>query len=152
MTDQLVDTRQDLNTPLAMLATKIAVVIRDDLPVWQKLNLTAFLASGVAASAPETIGADYADADGTRYSPMFGQPVMVFAADAARLARTLDRALSRGVVPTVFTTDLFATGNDTANRAAVAAVPREHLDLAGIAICADRKAVDKITAGLRVHP
>ena len=50
------------------------------------------------------------------------------------------------------TTDHFATGNGTANRAAVAAVPREHLDLAGIAICADRKAVDKITAGLRLHP
>jgi hypothetical protein len=96
------------------------------------------------------IGADYADADGTRYSPMFGQPVMVFAADAGHLART--RALSRGVVPTVFTTELFATGDDTANRAAVAAVPRKSLDLAGIAIRTDRKAVDKITAGLRLHP
>ena len=139
------------DTPAA-LVTKIAVVIRDDLPVWQKLNMTAFLASGVAAAAPDAIGADYADADGTRYTPMFGQPVMVFAADAARMGRTLDRALSRGVVPTVFTTDLFATGNDAENRAAVAAVPREHLDVAGIALRADRKTVDKITAGLRLHP
>lgn len=150
MTDQLVALGDDLGT--AALVTKIAVVIRADLPVWQKLNMTAFLASGVAASAPDAIGADYADADGTRYSPMFGQPVMVFAADAVRLARTLDRALSRGIVPTVFTTDLFATGNDTDNRAAVAAVPHEDLDLVGIAIRADRKTVDKITAGLRLHP
>jgi len=152
MTDQLVDTYDGLDHPSAVFVTKIAVVIRDDLPVWQKLNMTAFLASGVAASAPDAVGADYADADGTRYSPMFGQPVMVFAADAGRLARTLDRALSRGVVPTVFTTDLFCTGNDAANRAAVAAVPRECLDLAGIAIRGDRKTVDKITAGLRLHP
>jgi len=136
----------------ATMATKIAVVIRGDLPVWQKLNMTAFLASGVAASAPDAIGDDYADADGTRYSPMFGQPVMVFAADAERLARTLDRALSRGVVPTVFTTDLFMTGTDADNRAAVATVPREQLDVAGVAIRADRKTVDKITAGLRLHP
>ena len=136
----------------AALLTKIAVVIREDLPVWQKLNMTAFLASGVAASAPDAIGEDYADADGTRYSPMFGQPVMVFAADAARLMRTLDRALSRGVVPTVFTTDLFTTGNDADNRAVVAAVPRERLDMAGLAIRADRKTVDRITAGLRLHP
>jgi hypothetical protein len=135
----------------ATFTTKIAVVIRDDLPVWQKLNMTAFLASGIAASAPDAIGEDYADADGTRYLPMFGQPVMVFAADAARLARTLDRALSRGVVTTVFTTDLFTTGNDEDNRAAVAAVPRDQLDVAGIAIRADRKTVDKITAGLRLH-
>lgn len=151
MTDQLVAKDDGLDTTPAALVTKIAVVIRDDLPVWQKLNMATFLASGVAASAPDAIGADYADADGTRYSPMFGQPVMVFAADASSLARTLERALSRGVVPTVFTTDLFATGNDTANRAAVAAVPRKDLDLAGIAIRADRKTVDKITAGLRLH-
>jgi hypothetical protein len=134
------------------VATKIAIVVRDDLPVWQKLNMTSFLASGVAASAPDSIGEDYADADGTRYSPMFGQPVMVFEADANRMARTLDRALSRGMVPTVFTTDLFVTGDDAANRAAVAGVPREKLELAGIALRADRKAVDKVTSGLRLHP
>jgi hypothetical protein len=144
-------TGQLIGTPPA-LVTKIAVVIRDDLTMWQKLNMTAFLASGVAASAPEAIGRDYADADGTRYTPMFGQPVMVFAADAARLVRTLDRALSRGVVPTVFTTELFSTGDDEANRAAVAAARRDDLDLAGISIRADRKTVDKITAGLRLHP
>ena len=150
MTDQLSATRED--RAATAVVTKIALVVRSDLPVWQKLNMTAFLASGVAASAPDAIGAEYADADGTRYTPMFGQPVMVFAADPARLTRTLHRALSRGVVPTVFTTDLFATGNDTANRAAVAAVARESLDLAGIAIRADRKTVDKITAGLQLHP
>ena len=150
MTDQLDAPPEDVDT--AAVVTKIAVVVRDDLPVWQKLNMTAFLASGVAASAPDAIGAAYADADRTRYTPMFGQPVMVFAADAARVTRTLDRALSRGIVPTVFTTDLFTTGNDAANRAAVASVPREALDLAGIAIRADRKTVDKITAGLRLHP
>jgi hypothetical protein len=152
MTDQLVATHDRLEAASTAVVTKIAVVIREDLPVWQKLNMTAFLASGVAASAPDAIGVDYADADGTRYTPMFGQPVMVFATDAVRLARSLERALSRGVVPTVFTTDLFSTGNDEANRAAVAGVSRENLDLAGIAIRADRKTVDKITAGLRLHP
>jgi hypothetical protein len=150
MTDQLVAPHVDRDA--TAVVTKIALVVRTDLPVWQKLNMTAFLASGVAASAPDAIGADYTDADGTRYTPMFGQPVMVFEADASRLTRTLERAVSRGVVPTVFTTDLFTTGNDTANRAAVAAVPRQNLDLAGIAIRAERKTVDKITAGLRLHP
>ena len=48
MTDQLVDTYDGLDHPSAVFVTKIAVVIRDDLPVWQKLNMTAFLASGVA--------------------------------------------------------------------------------------------------------
>ena len=74
--------------------TKIVIVVRDDLPVWQKLNLTAFLSSGVANTAPESVGEAYQDADGTKYTPMFSQPVLVFAADAYELSRTLDRALS----------------------------------------------------------
>ena len=52
--------------------TKIAVVLRDDLAPWQKVNVTAFLASGVVAGAAESIGEHYADADGNKYAPMFG--------------------------------------------------------------------------------
>jgi hypothetical protein len=132
--------------------TKIAVVLRADVPVWQKLNMTTFLVSGIAATAPESIGADYADADGTAYLPMFGQPVMVFEAERAELTRTLDRALSRDVRPAVFTAELFGTGHDAANRAAVAAVARADLDLVGLAFRAPRNAADKITKGLRLHP
>lgn len=131
--------------------TKIAVVLRADLAVWQKLNMTAFLSSGVAAAAPESIGEPYADADGTAYLAMFGQPAMVFEASEAELTRTLDRVLSRGVVPALFTEQLFGTGHDAANRAAVAAVPRAELALTGLAFRTDRKDADKITKGLRLH-
>jgi hypothetical protein len=131
--------------------TKIAVILRDDLPAWQKLNMTAFLVSGVAHTAPESIGEAYADADGTKYLPMFGQPVLVFAASSDELTRTLDRALRRDVAPAVFTEELFATGNDIDNRAAVAAVARAELRLTGLALRADRREVDKITKGLRLH-
>lgn len=131
--------------------TKIAVIIREDLPNWQKLNMTAFLVSGVSHSAPAAIGEPYQDADGTRYLPMFGQPVLVFAADSDELARSLQRALDREIVPTVFTEDLFATGNDIDNRAAVAGVAREKLRLTGIAFRAHRRDADKITKGLRLH-
>jgi hypothetical protein len=131
--------------------TKIVVVLRGDLPVWQQLNMTAFLSSGVAAAAPESIGEPYADADGTPYLAMFGQPAMVFEASADELGRTLERALGRGVVPAVFTAELFSTGHDAANRAAVAAVGRSDLDLTGLAFRADRKDADKITKGLKLH-
>lgn len=30
--------------------TKIAIVLRDDLAVWQKLNVTTFLVSGIAGT------------------------------------------------------------------------------------------------------
>jgi hypothetical protein len=131
--------------------TKIVMVVRTDLPSWQKLNMTAYLASGVAASAPESIGEPYADADGTSYLAVFGQPTVVFEATGAELARTLERVLSRGVRPAVFTEDLFETGHDAANRAAVAAVPKSELVLTGLAFRCDRKDADKITKGLRLH-
>jgi hypothetical protein len=113
--------------------------------------MTAFLVSGVAHTAPEAIGEAYADADGTKYLPMFGQPVLVFAATSDELTRSLDRALARNVVPALFTEELFATGNDVDNRAAVAAIVRNELRLTGLALRADRRDVDKITKGLRLH-
>ena len=142
-----------LRAPEAMnrLHTKIAVILDEGLPVWQKLNVTAFLASGIAASSADAIGLNYVDADGTDYAPMFGQPVMVFGADRARLTRTLNRALDRGVSPAIFTAALFGTGHDDENRAAVAAVRRAELDVVGLAVRAERKVVDKIVDGLKLH-
>ena len=133
------------------LHTKIAVILDEGLPVWQKLNVTAFLASGIAATSADAIGRGYEDADGTVYAPMFGQPVMVFGADKARLTRTLNRALDRGVSPAIFTSALFGTGHDDENRASVAAVRRAELDVVGLAVRAERKVVDKIVDGLKLH-
>jgi hypothetical protein len=132
-------------------ATKIAVVVRDDLAVWQKLNVTAFLALAVAGADPEVIGAPYRDGTGNGYLPMFRQPVFVFAADAAGLRRAHGRALGRGVPVAVFTEELFGTDNDADNRAAVAVVPVEKLMLAGLALHAPRATVDKVLDRLRLH-
>lgn len=130
--------------------TKIAVLLRDDLAGWQRLNVTAFLASGIAAN-PDVLGEPYADADGTSYLPMFRQPVLVFAGDRDVLAAAHGRAVARGMPTAVFTADLFATGHDEANRAAVAAVAREKLDLVGLAVHGPRNAVDKVLRGAVLH-
>ncbi|WP_396332218.1 DUF2000 family protein [Burkholderia anthina] len=45
-----------------MFDTKVALIVRDDLAAWQKLNVVAFLATGVAAEAPEALGEPYEDA------------------------------------------------------------------------------------------
>jgi hypothetical protein len=133
-------------------STKIAVVVRDDLPTWQRLNVCAFLVSGVAAAVPELIGEPYADADGTKYLAMFGQPVLVFEASAQVLTAAHGRGIARGLPMSVFTAELFATGNDEDNRAAVLAVPRDRLDLVGLAVHGPRNAVDKVVKGARMHP
>lgn len=132
-------------------ATKIAVLLRDDLQSWQRLNVAAFLVSGIAGTMPELIGEPYEDADGTEYLPMFRQPVLVFAGDRDVLANAHRRALDRGLRISVFTDELFRTGNDDDNRAAVLAVPREKLDLVGIAVHGPKNAVDKIVKGAALH-
>ena len=132
--------------------TKIAVVLRDDLAVWQKTNVTAFLVSGIAGTVDGVVGPPYRDASGNEYLPMFVQPVLVYEADTAALRRAYERALERGVTPAVYTQELFATNHDQANRAAVAAVPAEELDLVGIAFRAERKVVDRVVDRLRFHP
>jgi hypothetical protein len=132
--------------------TKLAVVLRDDLAVWQKTNVTAFLVSGIAASEPGVVGEPYRDSSGNEYLPMFVQPVLVYEADAPALRRAYERALSREVGLAVYTRELFETNHDEANRAAVASVPADELDLVGIAFRADRKVVDKVVDRLRFHP
>ena len=114
--------------------------------------MTAFLVSGVAGTDPEVVGEPYRDASGNEYLPMFVQPVLVYEADATALRRVFERAMARGVTPAIYTAELFATGHDQANRAAVAAVAAEKLDLVGIAFRADRKTVDKVVDRLRFHP
>lgn len=132
--------------------TKLAVLLRDDLQTWQRLNVTAFLVSGIAATSPELVGEPYEDGDGTAYLPMFRQPVLVFEGSKELMATAHARALGRQIPVSVFTSDLFATGNDRDNRAAVKAVPREQLDLVGLALHGPKNAVDKILKGARMHP
>jgi hypothetical protein len=132
--------------------TKIAFVLDDDLAGWQKANVTAFLASGIAATVPDIVGRPYADGSGQEYLPMFRQPVMVYAADAEGIRRAYRRALERDVTLAIYTRELFSTGHDAANRAAVAAVPADDLDLVGIAMHADGKVVDRVLDKIRPHP
>ncbi|MCX5399830.1 DUF2000 domain-containing protein [Streptomyces sp. NBC_00102] len=132
--------------------TKIAVLLREDLETWQRLNVTAFLVSGLSTVAPEVIGEPYQDADGTPYLPMFRQPVLVFEGTKEVLTAAHGRALSRALPRSLFTSDLFATGNDRDNRAAVRAVGTAGLDLVGLAVYGPRNAVDKVLKGARMHP
>ena len=76
--------------------TKIAIAVRADLEPWQKLNVTAFLASGIAAGAADVMGKPYEDGSGNTYLELFRQPVVVYAADGPALSQAHQRALARG--------------------------------------------------------
>jgi hypothetical protein len=132
--------------------TKIAIVVREDLATWQKLNVACFLAGGLVGLCPELAGEHYADASGRSYGPLVRQPILVFTGAAEDLTGALRRATERGVKASIYTAALFATNNDADNRAAVSAVPTDALDLVGLGLHADRKEVDKVTKGLKLHP
>ncbi|MGY1754529.1 DUF2000 family protein [Blastococcus sp. SYSU D01042] len=132
--------------------TKIVVLLREGLLPWQALNVTAFLSSAVAAAIPELIGRPYEDADGTGYLAMIRQPVLVMTGGAEVLASARARSLQRNLPTAVFTADLFATGGDAENRAAVRAVAGADLDLVGLALHGPKNAVDKVVKGARMHP
>lgn len=132
--------------------TKIAVLLREDLAVWQRLNVTAFLVSGISAAEPEVVGEPYEDADAVAYLAMFRQPVVVLEGAQTNLGSAHAKALARGLRLSIFTADLFATGNDRDNRAAVRAVPTAKLDLVGIGVYGPRNAVDRVVKGARMHP
>ena len=133
--------------------TKIAVVVRDDLAVWQRLNVTAFLISGITAQAgADVVGEDYVDADGRRYLPLLVQPVLVFEASAGKLRTVRERAERRETPVALYTWEMFATGKDEDNRAAVRAAATDELDLVGLALRAPHRDADAIVRGLKRHP
>ncbi len=135
-----------------MFDTKIVLVVRDDLATWQKLNVTAFLTSGIVAQTPTIIGEAYRDAEGNVYNPMSIQPMVVLVADQETLRTIHKRSLERGVVTSAYVEEMFATGHDAANREVFSKFSPEDAKLVGIALRAEKKVVDKITKGAKMHP
>ncbi|MEE9321233.1 MAG: DUF2000 family protein [Granulosicoccus sp.] len=131
--------------------TKIVLVIRDDIELWQKLNVTAFLTSGVTGACQNILGAEYMDADNTLYHSLVVQPMIIMSASRETLHRTRQRATNRGVKMAVYIEDMFSTNHDDANRQAVMQYTGDMLPLVGLALRAERKTMDKITKGLKLH-
>ena len=132
--------------------TKVAVVLLEDLPVWQKANAAAFLVSGIAGSTPGLVGEAYVNGTGNRYLPMLRQPILIYAPTVpVSDERTRERWDGRSSSSRSSHVKAFSTPHDTANRAAVAAVPAGELDLVAIARRADRKIVDKVLDKLLLH-
>ena len=133
------------------ITTKIAIVVADDLPQWKRLNVVAFLTSGVLSDDDAAVGEDYRDGSGVAYLPLCIQPIVILEASREKLKTFLGRANGRGVRAAVYIEDMFATGHDAANRETVAKYASEALPLVGIGLRAERRAVDKIFKGAKLH-
>ena len=138
--------------PVPPFDTKIAIVVRDDLATWQRLNVTAFLSSGIAAAHPHLMGLPYLDAEDTSYLPLLGMPVLVFEGDSHTLREVRGRAVRRSMPVALYIGDMFRTGHDEANRSVVRAVAGADLDVVGLAVFGPKNAVDKTVKGVVLHP
>jgi hypothetical protein len=134
-----------------MFDTKIAIIVREDLAIWQKLNVTAFLMSGITGANPDIVGEAYRDKYGRAHLPMSVQPVIVLSAAANVMTNIRNRAHDRGVETVAYIEEMFATGHDAANRAVFAEHGADEANTVGIALRADKKIVDKITKGANMH-
>lgn len=134
-----------------MFETKIVIVVRDDLANWQKLNVTAFLMSGITGANPDIIGEPYCDRDGNSHFPISKQPVIVLAGAANVLTNIRNRARDRGVETVAYIEEMFATGHDEQNRAVFAKHGSSDANTVGMAFRADKKIADKLTKGAKMH-
>ena len=109
--------------PQVRFDTKIAVLLRDDLEGWQRLNVCAFLISGIAAANPRPSVSHMPTPKARVTLRCSRQPVLVFAGQRTETMHAAhERALTRDMPVGIFTSELFTTGNDRDNRAAVRAV------------------------------
>src|SRR5476649_2800990 len=123
--------------------TKVAIIILDDLAVWQKLNVTAFLATGIAHAAPDAMGEPYIDSANRTHARLLGQPIMVYQADSASLLRAFRQAIERELTRAVYVRAMFSSYHDEANRKVFLKEPTAAPDPVGLAVRGPKKAVDK---------
>jgi len=135
-----------------MYENKIAIIVRNDLKTWQKLNVTAFLAGSVAIKLPETHGDDLVTASGNHYLPFTRQPILIYQAEnAEQIKRAFHRAKDRELHIGIYTEPLFSTMTERDNLSEIARHKDEDLDLVGIVFYGDQKKVNKAVDGLKFH-
>lgn len=131
------------------LEKKIAIVVREDLLTWQKLNVTAFLASGFGTL--DIMGERYKDKSGKVYLPMSGQPILVYAANKEEMKTILAKAVNRDIEISIYNEEMFSTNNDVDNRAMIEKYETEELEPVGIGLCGKKQHVDKTLHGYKLH-
>ena len=134
-------------------SNKIAMVVLNDLPDWQKLNVSAFLASAVAVKFPEIHGRPFITATGTEFLPFIRNPILIYKADnSAQLKKAFQRARERDLPIGIYTRPLFATKNEEENLQEISKLNDDDQDLVGIIVYGENKMVDKVVKDLKLHP
>jgi len=135
-----------------MNENKIVLVIKNDLLIWQKLNVASFLASAIAIQFPDTHGRPFVTASSGEYLPFIKYPILIYKADSeSELDRAFERAKSRQLHIGIYTQELFATRNEEENLFQISRFRDEEQPLVGLAIYGDAKKVSKAIDGLKLQ-
>ena len=132
-------------------STKFAIVVAEDLAQWQKLNVVSFLTSGIIGAAPEIIGEPYRDGSQRTYASLCVQPAVILKSTRERLRTFLERAHNRDIPVALYIEDMFETGHDEANRLSVLQYETAALPVVGLGLRAEKKIVDKVFKGAKLH-
>ncbi len=134
------------------IENKIAIVLKNDLLNWQKLNVASFLASSVAIKFPETHGKEFVNASKSEYLPFIKQPILIYKAeDQAQINSAFSRAKQRELNMGIFTNTLFSTKNEEENHIEIGKLTDEDQTLVGIIIYGENRKVNKALKGLKFH-
>ena len=98
------------------------------------------------------LGDEYEDASAIKYAPLLIQPVIVLTCDDIKMKTIHRRGLERGVKFCLYIEEMFETGHDNANRATVKKRKSEDLPIVGLGLREEKKLVDKIFKGAKMHP
>ena len=99
----------------------------------------------------ELLGEVYKDAAGNTYNPLLIQPIMVLTTDGPGLSKIHARALKRDAKLAIYIEAMFATGHHAANGAAVLRHDPQDMNIVGLALREEKKTVDKIIKGAKMH-
>jgi len=86
------------------------------------------------------------------FTPLLGQPLLVFAASGADLLNARRVRAGAGLTTAIYVAAMFTTGHDAANREVFHAEPADSPDLVGIAMRGPKKGIERATKGLKLHP
>lgn len=132
-----------------MLSTKLALVLRDDLPANVAVNAAAVLGLSMGARLPQLLGADGTDADGGRHPGLHTHPVPILSAPAETLRHLHVQARRRP--------DTLTVGFSEVARAArvyedylqtLADTPADGIGYVGLLVYGPRKHVTALTKRL----
>ncbi|KDM66082.1 DUF2000 domain-containing protein [Acidiphilium sp. JA12-A1] len=134
-----------------MNGLKTAIIVLETLPTWQKLNVTAFLATGIGDASPNAMGEIYHDAADRPFTRLFGEPIVIFTAPQGILVHALNQALTRDLTRAAYVDAMFFQPNGEAGRAVFRREPLDAPNLVGLALRGPRNEVNGATKGARLH-